>query len=77
MTPNEVSMVMLKAIMKNPGDVERFHYRMGSDIFMSLRKNGKNGDVYLTSSGDWYLRGHRIDVDYDDPARPVTIEVCR
>ena len=75
MTPNEVSMVMLKAI--RDGDVERFFYRMGSDIFMSIRKNGKNGEVYLTSSGDWYLRGHRIDVDYDDPARPVTIEVCR
>lgn len=74
---NEVSMLMLKAIRNNPGDTSRLFYRMGAVPFAKLRSKSIDGSVYLTSGGEWYFRGHRVEVNYRDPDAPVTIEVWR
>ena len=65
------------AMKEGPIDTDRFHYRMGASMLDSLRRTASPGDVYLTSSGYWYLLGHRIEVDYDNPTAPVAIEVTK
>lgn len=63
------------AMKEGPIDTDRFYYRMGANVLDGMRHATRA--VYLTSSGSWYLWGHRIDVDYANPDTPVTIEVTK
>lgn len=65
------------AMKEGPTDTDRFYYRMGALVLDGLRHTAIIRDIYLTGSGAWYLCGHRIEVDYDNPDAPVTVEVTK
>ena len=58
-----------------PVDTERVVFRCGAEQFFTLRAESTKGEVYLTSSGEFYMFGHRILIDYVGSHAPLTCEV--